>query len=499
MKTATLDQRTRKAIARNREPLATSPSLASLPEHVRTTVRQQGTPLREDIRSKMQSRLNTDFSQIRVHADHRASASASILRSQGYAIGNHIVIGRHARQNGEHSEESLIAHELTHVAQQSRSTGRKGDNASLEQEARHASAEIMLGRSFAVQGCAEVGVQCAGDYYEGMPGWLHSEILDPLQRSSEWWFQFGMELSRGEHGVPRILGSTAAFLPMLVGSGGALVVGTAKLFVPRNHDELGMALLTADLGPAISRAIEFSGPHISYGAWYLAEKLKRKPRLQSEWTEFVRRDPGTAKRVLNNVKAKAPDKVKWNLVSDPPTAKAPAKVPVSGRPNEIGRLGEEARALEVNRSPKNAKEVISSAAERRSTREQLKQGDQSLSTFANKFGRDGAVQVRLDTADSQRIIDHLFTEGDFVVLRESKNVRYFSITGEYRDQLRKDLWLLDNHPDAIVHWRIRGNISSSAHDILEALVEKTGGRFRFQMDDSGIPPFAPIGPKPTIH
>jgi len=60
-----------------------------------------------------------DFSQVRVHTDARAAAAARAISSEAFTAGNHIVFdqGRYAPQTaaGKH----LLAHELTHVTQQS--------------------------------------------------------------------------------------------------------------------------------------------------------------------------------------------------------------------------------------------------------------------------------------------------------------------------------------------------------------------------------------------
>lgn len=78
-----------------------------------------GQPLDGDTRSFMESRFGHDFSQVRVHADAEASRSAESARALAYTVGSEIVFaaGRYAPQTdtGRH----LLAHELTHVVQQS--------------------------------------------------------------------------------------------------------------------------------------------------------------------------------------------------------------------------------------------------------------------------------------------------------------------------------------------------------------------------------------------
>lgn len=72
----------------------------------------------------MDLKFGHDFSKVRIHADSQAAASADSLIAAAYTVGNDIVFAR-----GEYSPDSaggkrLLAHELTHVVQQSGSYGR---------------------------------------------------------------------------------------------------------------------------------------------------------------------------------------------------------------------------------------------------------------------------------------------------------------------------------------------------------------------------------------
>jgi hypothetical protein len=72
-----------------------------------------------------------DFSQVCVHTDREAAESAWALGSRAYTVGQHIVFGE-----GQYRPESvdgrrLLAHELTHVAQQAQFNGR------IQREALH--------------------------------------------------------------------------------------------------------------------------------------------------------------------------------------------------------------------------------------------------------------------------------------------------------------------------------------------------------------------------
>ncbi|MGP6159676.1 MAG: DUF4157 domain-containing protein [Vulcanimicrobiaceae bacterium] len=81
-----------------------------------------GRALPNPLRRDMERRFQADFSGVRVHADAAASASARALNAHAYTIGNDIVFGpgRFATETG--AGRRLVAHELTHVVQQSRGT-----------------------------------------------------------------------------------------------------------------------------------------------------------------------------------------------------------------------------------------------------------------------------------------------------------------------------------------------------------------------------------------
>ncbi|MEW6737757.1 MAG: DUF4157 domain-containing protein [Acidobacteriota bacterium] len=84
-----------------------------------------GQPLNTEMRAFFEPRFGKDFSQVRLHASSEDAQVASDLRARAFTVGNHIVFG--AGQYAPFSTEGqrLLAHELTHVIQQtgSRSEG----------------------------------------------------------------------------------------------------------------------------------------------------------------------------------------------------------------------------------------------------------------------------------------------------------------------------------------------------------------------------------------
>ncbi|MFI0773999.1 DUF4157 domain-containing protein [Streptomyces sp. NPDC021212] len=84
----------------------------------------EGKALDEPIRNEMESRLGADFSGVRLHTDSAARASAAEIGARAYTSGNHVVLG----DGG--GDKHTLAHELTHVIQQSQGPVAGTDNGS---------------------------------------------------------------------------------------------------------------------------------------------------------------------------------------------------------------------------------------------------------------------------------------------------------------------------------------------------------------------------------
>ncbi len=99
-------------------PVSEDAGLAA-PVQVHRELNRAGRPLEAPVRGWMQDRFALDFSRIRIHDDDGAASSARAVGAHAYTVGHHIVFG--AGQFRPHSPQGLrlLAHELTHVAQQS--------------------------------------------------------------------------------------------------------------------------------------------------------------------------------------------------------------------------------------------------------------------------------------------------------------------------------------------------------------------------------------------
>ena len=102
------------------EPAAVSPI-------VHEVLRSPGQPLDTATRAFMESRLGYDFSRVRVHTDAKAAESAQAVSALAYTVGSEVVFGERAYLPSSPEGRHLLAHELVHVAQQSRFAGSSAD------------------------------------------------------------------------------------------------------------------------------------------------------------------------------------------------------------------------------------------------------------------------------------------------------------------------------------------------------------------------------------
>ncbi|MGF6930245.1 hypothetical protein QFZ48_005745 [Chitinophaga sp. W2I13] len=77
-----------------------------------------GQPMNNLIQREMSERIGYDFSNVVLHTEDKAAQSAQAVNARAYTVGNHVVFNE--QEYNPHSREGqhLLAHELTHVAQQ---------------------------------------------------------------------------------------------------------------------------------------------------------------------------------------------------------------------------------------------------------------------------------------------------------------------------------------------------------------------------------------------
>ena len=111
-------------------PGQASGSMEGAPATVDRTVANPGRPLEPALRQDMEQRFGHEFSCVRVHSDVGAAQSAREIQANAYTVGHNIVFAAGQFAPGTMEGRRLIAHELTHVAQQGVAT-RLEDRSSL--------------------------------------------------------------------------------------------------------------------------------------------------------------------------------------------------------------------------------------------------------------------------------------------------------------------------------------------------------------------------------
>jgi hypothetical protein len=102
---------------------AIHPGPYSIPLIVHEMLRSPGQPLDQATRAFMEPRFGHDFSQVRVHTDAKAAESARAVNALAYTVGRDVVFGEGQYSLGMTQGRRLLAHELTHVLQQTAPLG----------------------------------------------------------------------------------------------------------------------------------------------------------------------------------------------------------------------------------------------------------------------------------------------------------------------------------------------------------------------------------------
>jgi peptidoglycan hydrolase-like protein with peptidoglycan-binding domain len=126
----------------------------SAPASVDRALSSAGTPLDSGLRQDMEQRFGHDFSRVRVHTSAVAEESAQEVNANAYTVGQSIVFGANRFRPATHDGRRLIAHELTHVVQQSGAdaTARRQSpsNTSSNRHELHRSSDAVLQRDLAL-------------------------------------------------------------------------------------------------------------------------------------------------------------------------------------------------------------------------------------------------------------------------------------------------------------------------------------------------------------
>ena len=102
---------------------ASSGGQMEAPASVGRVLASPGRPLESGVRQEMERGFGYDFSGVRVHTGAAAEKSARDMSAEAYTVGQNVVFGDGRFVPGSQEGKRLIAHELTHVVQQSGAYG----------------------------------------------------------------------------------------------------------------------------------------------------------------------------------------------------------------------------------------------------------------------------------------------------------------------------------------------------------------------------------------
>ncbi len=176
-------------------------SPGSIPQSVNHTLNSPGAALDSGTRSHMEPLFGRDFSNVRVHNDSQAAASARDVDARAYTVGDHIAFAGGEYQPHNPEGQALLAHELAHTVQQSGLQRQASDlsvdtdvNSPREREANAAAALVMKGspaalasgRSPSVLSRAAWGPCPAGEVKSGhtkITGEYDEKVYDKAERT----------------------------------------------------------------------------------------------------------------------------------------------------------------------------------------------------------------------------------------------------------------------------------------------------------------------------
>ncbi|MEX1020872.1 MAG: DUF4157 domain-containing protein [Litorilinea sp.] len=128
-----------------------------------------GAPLQKNLRDRMGNGIGQDFSQVRVHTDAQADTLARSLQARAFTTGSDIFFKQGEYNPASQSGQHLMAHELTHVAQQAGSqptVQRKSDKLPTKADMRN-----LAKSGFKLFGTSLYGkiLNAVDEYHTGIP------------------------------------------------------------------------------------------------------------------------------------------------------------------------------------------------------------------------------------------------------------------------------------------------------------------------------------------
>jgi hypothetical protein len=117
---------------------ASAPGQTEAPPSVHQALQSPGQPLDSATRAFMEPRFGQDFSHVRVHAGEEDAHSADAIQARAYTAGSDVVFAGNQFSPTTTEGKKLLAHELTHVAQQAPGGTVQRDNGGSSADVRQA-------------------------------------------------------------------------------------------------------------------------------------------------------------------------------------------------------------------------------------------------------------------------------------------------------------------------------------------------------------------------
>ena len=149
-----------KPLVQRREAMGEGEASPELSREI-NRARGSGQPLDSGLQQSMGQAMGTDFSGVRIHTDGHADRLNRSLQARAFTTGQDVFFGKGEYQPGSREGQELIAHELTHVVQQSGNTvqrqqpereeGNKEEDLTLKEEQEWLQAKMQIQRQPATQ------------------------------------------------------------------------------------------------------------------------------------------------------------------------------------------------------------------------------------------------------------------------------------------------------------------------------------------------------------
>ena len=223
------------------------------PEVVDRVLDSPGRPLDKATRDYFEPKFGYDLSRIRIHNDAQAAESARVVHAHAYTVGNRIAFA--AGRYSPHSTEGrrLLAHELTHVEQQS------GAGASVA-PLRAGGAGSLLEQK-ADGAAAPVSANGLGSKVTSVPGQMIQRDPDPNAKTDTQTSPCGgdgRQLTAGERSVAEFVFGTALNPdPICIRESSVMSAGGYVRTVPTNGKD-GRLLIIIYVSPGMKDKISMS-------------------------------------------------------------------------------------------------------------------------------------------------------------------------------------------------------------------------------------------------